>query len=66
MRKADAYYRDLGHGSFGGGNIKHGLSTIEEKSLGAYAKSGTRPISGLLKPGVLPPRAGPLPDGHGQ
>ena len=58
VRKADSYYRDLGHGSFGGGNIKHGLSTIEEKSLGAYAKSGTRPISGLLKPGVLPPRAG--------
>src|SRR5689334_6626493 len=36
--KADRYYRDLGHGSFGGGNIKHGLSTLEEKSLGAYAK----------------------------
>ena len=27
MRKADAYHRDLGHGSFGGGNIKYGLST---------------------------------------
>ena len=58
VRKADAYYRDLGHGSFGGGNIKHGLSTIEEKSLGAYAKSGTRQISGVLKPGVRPPRPG--------
>lgn len=58
VRKADAYYRDLGHGSFGGGNIKYGLSTIEEKSLGAYAKSGTRPISGLLKPGVRAPHAG--------
>ena len=55
--KARRYYEDLGHGSFGGGNIKHGLSTIEEKSLGAYAKSGTRPIAGLLKPGVRP--AGP-------
>jgi len=58
VRKADAYYRELGHGSFGGGNIKYGLSTIEEKSLGAYAKSGTRPIAGLLKPGVRPPHAG--------
>jgi altronate dehydratase large subunit len=58
VRKADRYYRDLGHGSFGGGNIKHGLSTIEEKSLGAYAKSGTRPIVGLLKPGMRPVRAG--------
>ncbi len=58
VRKADTYYRDLGHGSFGGGNIKHGLSTIEEKSLGAYAKSGARPIRGLLKPGDRPPAAG--------
>lgn len=58
VQKADAYHRELGHSSFGGGNIKYGLSTIEEKSLGAYAKSGSRPISGVLKPGVLPPRPG--------
>jgi altronate dehydratase large subunit len=58
VKKADRYHRELGHGSFGGGNIKHGLSTIEEKSLGAYAKSGTRPIVGLLKPGMRPVRAG--------
>ena len=58
VRKAERYYRDLGHGSFGGGNIKYGLSTLEEKSLGAYAKSGTRPIAGLLKPGVQPPASG--------
>jgi altronate hydrolase len=58
VRKADAYHRELGHGSFGGGNIKHGLSTIEEKSLGAYAKSGTRAIVGLLKPGTRPTRPG--------
>jgi altronate dehydratase large subunit len=58
VRKADTYYRDLGHGSFGGGNIKYGLSTLEEKSLGAYAKSGSRPISGMLKPGIRPPHPG--------
>src|SRR5207248_9315962 len=58
VRKADSYHRELGHGSFGGGNIKYGLSTIEEKSLGAYAKSGTRPIVGLLKPGTRPERPG--------
>ncbi len=58
VRKADDYYRELGHSSFGGGNIKYGLSTIEEKSLGAYAKSGTRPIRGLIKPGDLPPHPG--------
>jgi altronate dehydratase large subunit len=56
--KADRYYRDLGHGSFGGGNIKHGLSTLEEKSLGAYAKSGTRPLAGLIKPGTRPTHPG--------
>ncbi len=58
VQKADAYHRDLEHGSFGGGNITGGLSTIEEKSIGAYAKSGTRPIVGLLKPGVPPTRPG--------
>lgn len=30
------------------GNILGGLSTIEEKSLGAIVKSGTRPIQGVL------------------
>ena len=58
VEKARRYHEDLGHGSFGGGNIKHGLSTLEEKSLGAYAKSGTRPIAGVLKPGVRPPGPG--------
>jgi altronate hydrolase len=58
VRKADTYHRELGHGSFGGGNIKFGLSTIEEKSLGAYAKSGTQPIAGLIKPGTRPHRPG--------
>ncbi|RFB79513.1 hydrolase [Methylovirgula sp. 4M-Z18] len=58
VHKADRYYSELGHGSFGGGNIKYGLSTLEEKSLGAYAKSGSRPISGLIKPGVQPPHPG--------
>jgi altronate hydrolase len=58
VRKADRYHSELGHGSFGGGNIKHGLSTIEEKSLGAYAKSGTQPVAGLLKPGDRPTAPG--------
>jgi altronate dehydratase large subunit len=31
------------------GNIKGGLSSIEEKSLGAIVKSGTKPIEGVLK-----------------
>jgi altronate dehydratase large subunit len=58
MAKATRHYAALDQSSFGGGNITGGLSTIEEKSIGAYAKSGTKPIAGLLKPGVLPPRPG--------
>jgi altronate hydrolase len=58
MDKAIRYYDQMGHSSFGGGNVTGGLSTIEEKSVGAYAKSGTRPISGLLTPGVIPTSKG--------
>jgi altronate dehydratase large subunit len=39
-------------------NIAGGLSTIEEKSLGALAKSGTRRIEGLLDYGQRPPKRG--------
>ncbi len=58
MAKATRHYAALDQSSFGGGNITGGLSTIEEKSIGAYAKSGTKPIVGLLKPAKLPPRPG--------
>ncbi|MGH6945567.1 MAG: UxaA family hydrolase [Geminicoccaceae bacterium] len=58
MAKATRHYAALDQSSFGGGNITGGLSTIEEKSIGAYAKSGTKPIAGLLKPGVQPTRPG--------
>lgn len=56
--KAAAYYAKMGYGSFAPGNADGGLTTIEEKSLGAYAKSGASKISGLLKPGDAPPRGG--------
>jgi len=56
VAKAARYYATLGYGSFAAGNAEGGLSTIEEKSLGAYAKSGSSAISGLLKPGDPPPR----------
>jgi altronate dehydratase large subunit len=39
-------------------NIRGGLSTIEEKALGAMAKSGTRPLRGVLTYGEAPPRPG--------
>jgi len=40
------------------GNIKGGLSTIEEKSLGAIAKSGTMPIEGVLEYTEVPSHPG--------
>jgi altronate hydrolase len=58
VAKAARYYRSLGHGSFAAGNADGGLTTLEEKSMGAYAKSGASRIVGLLKPGDLPPRGG--------
>jgi altronate dehydratase large subunit len=39
---------DLTGNNPGAENIAGGLSTIEEKSLGAIAKTGTRPIADLL------------------
>ncbi len=69
VKKAAAYYATLGFGSFAAGNAEGGLTTIEEKSLGAYAKSGRSSISGLIKPGDVPPRSGlylmdVVPDGE--
>jgi altronate dehydratase large subunit len=39
-------------------NIAGGLTTIEEKSLGAIAKSGSGPIEGLIGYGECPPANG--------
>jgi altronate dehydratase large subunit len=69
VHKAEAYYTVLGHGSFAAGNAEGGLTTIEEKSLGAYAKSGHAPISGVIKPGDIPAEPGlylldVVPDGE--
>jgi altronate hydrolase len=58
VAKAAEYYATLGYASFAPGNADGGLTTIEEKSLGAYAKSGQSPIHGIVKPGVAPPRGG--------
>ncbi len=69
VEKAARYYATLGYGSFAAGNADGGLTTIEEKSLGAYMKSGQSPISGLIKPGDIPPKGGlylmdVVPDGE--
>ena len=56
--KAARYSSAMGWPSFASGNASGGLTTIEEKSLGAYAKSGRGPIHGLLKPCDTPSRGG--------
>ena len=67
--KAARYYATLGYASFAPGNADGGLTTIEEKSLGAYAKSGQSRIVGIVKPGIEPPHKGlylldVVPDGE--
>jgi altronate dehydratase large subunit len=69
VEKAAIYYSKMGHGSFAPGNADGGLTTIEEKSMGAYSKSGNSPITGLIKPGDTPARGGlylmdVVPDGE--
>ena len=58
VKKAIRYYKKLGYGSFAPGNADGGLTTQEEKSMGAYAKSGSSPISGLITPGDMPHKPG--------
>lgn len=67
--KADKYYKQMGHDSFSQGNATGGLTTIEEKSLGSYCKSGSRPIQGLTYPALPPTQPGlwmmdVVPDGE--
>ena len=47
--RAKAIGCDMRKGQPTPGNIAGGLSSIEEKSLGAIVKSGTRPIQGVLE-----------------
>ena len=67
--KAEYYCRSVRQWSVSPGNFAGGLTTIEEKSLGAFAKSGTRPIQGVIR--VAEPPRGPglwildsVPDEH--
>lgn len=58
VHKAASYFMRMGHGSFAPGNAEGGLTTIEEKSLGAYSKSGSGPIHGVVTPGQVVPTNG--------
>lgn len=69
VQKAERYYTTMGFGSFAPGNAEGGLTTQEEKSMGAYCKSGSSSIRGLIKPGDVPPTGGlylldVVPDGE--
>jgi altronate hydrolase len=69
VAKAERYYTTMGYASFAPGNAEGGLTTIEEKSMGAYSKSGSSPICGIIKPGDVPPAGGlylldVVPDGE--
>ena len=67
--KAVKYCREVRQWSASPGNFAGGLTTIEEKSMGAFAKSGTRPIQGVIKVSQPPPHPGlwlmdSVPDDH--
>jgi altronate hydrolase len=67
--KAKSYCQSVRQWSTAPGNFAGGLSTIEEKSLGAYAKSGTSPIEGVIRVSEQPPSPGlwlldSVPDAH--
>jgi altronate hydrolase len=67
--KAVAYSQGVRQFSASPGNFAGGLTTIEEKSMGAFAKSGSRPIQGVIRVAERPPRAGlwlldSVPDPH--
>jgi altronate hydrolase len=51
------------------GNFAGGLTTIEEKSMGAFAKGGSQPIQGVIRVSERPPHPGlwlldSVPDEH--
>ncbi len=67
--KAVRYCKRVRQYSVSPGNFAGGLTTIEEKSMGAFAKSGSRPIEGVIRVSRSPQRPGlwlmdSVPDEH--
>ncbi|MCL4850808.1 MAG: UxaA family hydrolase [Bryobacteraceae bacterium] len=56
--KAVNYCRSGRQYSISPGNFAGGLTTIEEKSMGAFSKSGSRPIQGAIRVAEAPPGPG--------
>ena len=57
-QRAMAVGEDIRGGQPTGGNINGGLTTIEEKSLGAIAKAGSAPIQAVYEYGQRPDKPG--------
>jgi altronate dehydratase large subunit len=67
--KMEVYARSVRQHSIAPGNFAGGLTTIEEKSMGAFVKSGSRPIQGVIRVAERPPHPGlwimdTVPDKH--
>ena len=58
VEKAERFSLQVGQFSIGTGNHEGGLTTIEEKSMGAFIKCGARPIQGVIKVTQKPPGKG--------
>lgn len=68
-RKAEEYCKAVRQYSVSPGNFAGGLTTIEEKSMGAFAKSGSRAIQGVVRVSQQVPAPGlwlldSVPDSH--
>jgi altronate dehydratase large subunit len=67
--KAFNYSKTVRQCSVAPGNFAGGLTTIEEKSMGAFAKGGSKPIEGVIRVSERPPHPGlwildSVPDDH--
>ena len=67
--KAEWYCKEVRQYSVAPGNFAGGLTTIEDKSMGAFSKGGSRPIQGVIRVTERPPRPGlwimdSVPDPH--
>jgi altronate hydrolase len=58
VEKAERFSLQARQFSIETGNHEGGLTTIEEKSMGAFIKCGTRPIEGVIKVAQRPPAKG--------
>jgi altronate dehydratase large subunit len=58
IEKAEKFSSQVNHFSIAPGNVAGGLTTIEEKSMGAFIKCGSRPIRGVIKVAQRPQEKG--------